>query len=173
MSRRPQSHGKRHSNVNEAREDGGALAFTLIAMTAVLAIAASAMYMAVGSQRVAARSYHAKNAFFCAEMALQRARPVIQINWADRNTALAGVNPPAWYTGVPMTGNCSGPGNYTYTVTIQDDVDEFGAAVANPAVDVNNRIFVHAEVFAPVSNAPQARISALMLRPDPVMKGYK
>lgn len=105
------------------KEEGGALAFALIAMTAALAIGASAMYVALGSRRIATRGVQAKNAFFCAEMALERVRQVIQnpVNWGTRNAALANVSPPAWYTTPPVndpTGTppgvpCLGPGGTT------------------------------------------------------------
>lgn len=161
------------------REEGGALAFALIAMTAALAIGASAMYVSLGSRRIATRSVQAKNAFFCAELALERARAVIRDNWADRDTALANLAPPVWYTTPPMNDTsgtppgvpCPGPGGYYYKVTLQDDVDEL-TTTPDGAKDSNERVIVHAEVFAPYSNDLQARVSALIGR-DPVpVKGY-
>ena len=161
-------------------EAGSALVFALIAMTAALAIGASAMYVALGSRRIANRSFHSKSAFFCAELALERARPIIKANWADRNTALVTTTPPAWYTAPPLANPsgtppgilCPGPGGYYYVVTIEDDVDEFGTTTQNAEHDSNDQIVVNAEVFAPFSNALQARVTQVMGRDLPPVRGY-
>lgn len=55
---------------------------------------------------------------------------------------------------------------------LQDDVDEFGTTAQDPLTDANERVMVHAEVFAPFSNDMLARVSVLMGRPFVPVKGY-
>lgn len=139
----------------------------MIAMVVVLAVGASAMYVSIGGQRSATRTYHTKKAFFCGELALQRGRTFVVANWSSRDS-LSFVTPACTtITDAVLTGNCPGPGQLTWAVTVEDDMP-------GSATDTNNRIFVHATIYRGIGATctPLSKVSALLGEKAKIIGGY-
>jgi hypothetical protein len=154
------------SKTIDRRQQGGALVFVLIAMAALLFVAVLSTQIGISDRRSTIRAAHAKNAFACAETALERGRVVVAANWFSRNCALQEPTPSC--TWLPIEGDCPGPGGYTYNVEVRDNVDEFAgdAGVApdggfnNPQRDDDETVILDAVVLQ--GTTPVLQTNALM-----------
>lgn len=142
-------HDSRHRAHNE---HGGALVFVLLIGTALLFIAGSSLQTGLRTRRFATQQMHTKQAFFCAETALDRGRAVVGANRDSWNTVLGGGGV-GWH---PITGQCPGaPATYTYSVTIRDNLDD-----ANQGADADGLVIIDAEALQ--GSIPIATVSAIM-----------
>jgi Tfp pilus assembly protein PilX len=150
---RKQSRAQRDRAGETARsEHGGALVFVLLIATALLFIAGSSLQTGLRTRRFATQQMHAKQAFFCAETALDRGRAVVGANRDTWNTVLGGGGV-GWH---PVVGQCPGaPATYTYSVTIRDNLDD-----ADQASDSDGLIIIDAETLQ--GTTPIATVSAVM-----------
>ena len=123
-------------------EQGGALAFVLIVMTGLLFVGSMSLSMSLGGRRASVNKLHGKRAQACAEVALERARLIAATNRIEWDAVLA-PGTTAWYGANGITGTCPGPGEYTYQVTIRDNVDDTGSA-NDPTSDKDSSIILDA-----------------------------
>jgi len=150
-------------------EGGSALAFVLIIMAAMLFVVAISMHVGLGSRRSSLQSQVGKNAFFCAEQALELGRVVFGQNKWEWDAAISGIPAtPAWY---PITGNCTGPGNYTFQVTARDDMDEAPPMADDPNADQNMSVYVDADAMR--GGVVRARVTALIRNNVSMMGDYE
>jgi len=131
--RQPRSSGR----IPKDNEQGGALIFVMVIAAVMLFIAGMTISVAVQTRRSAARRLHGKAAFFCAELALERARPLIAANETSWGTALAAGGFASWLP----ADDCPGTGGYTYQVTIRDNADD-----TDQTTDADSTIIVDAQV---------------------------
>lgn len=155
-------------------DEGSALAFVLIIAAALLFVAAIGMHVGLGGRRSATQGKEGKEAFWCAEKGLEQGRVIVGANFRNAGelaTILSG-GTTSWYdasTGVIVTDNtCTN--QYTFRVTIRDDIDEIPPAADTPTSDSNMRVFVESEALR--SGIAQAKISVLLGTPAGMMGDY-
>ena len=151
--RRIRSRADSHTPADASRnEHGGALVFVLLIATALLFIAGSSLQTGLRTRRFATQQMHTKQAFFCAETALDRGRSVVGANRDTWNTVLSGGGV-GWH---PVVGQCPGaPATYTYSVTIRDNLDD-----ADQGADADGLVIIDVETLQ--GTVPLATVSAIM-----------
>lgn len=139
-------------------EEGGALAFVLVVMAAVMFVASFGLKVGLENRRASVRTLHGRTGLACAETAMQLERGDVALNKKTWNTVLAGGNT-VWYPSGGISGNCSAKGNYSYKVTIRDNVDEVTTA-NDPKSDIDDTVII--DVTVSRGSYPVASLSSIV-----------
>lgn len=123
-------------------EAGGALVFVMVLAASFLFIAGLSITVGLHSRRSSAQRLHGKAAQFCAELALERARPVVAANKGSWDAVLAG-GTGGWH---PVIGACPGTGGYTYSVTIRDNADDSDQQSDKDSIVIVDAVALHGGV---------------------------
>jgi hypothetical protein len=144
-------------------EAGGALAFVLIVMTALLFIGALSLELGISGRRSSVQNMFGKKAFFCAETGLDRARGLLSGMDISTWNAILAQNPP-----LITSGDCTGPEGFSFQATLRDNVDEFPnppggtTPVNDPFHDSDGTVIVDVQTLQ--GGLPVATVSGLMSR---------
>jgi hypothetical protein len=120
---------------------GGALIVVMIILTSLIAGTGIALYVHLNQTRGAGIVRQGRDATYCAEAGLARARARIAENqplWGSMLDTNAS-NDPSWY---PITGDVDGDGVPDFQVTIRDNDDEAPPAPLDPTVDNDLVVFL-------------------------------
>jgi hypothetical protein len=136
-------------------------------LAALLAGAATALYLQINSTRAAGVSNRTRSALYCAEAGLARARIDIASNPDDWAAILDPNEPdPAYY---PIRGDLVDDNDTTtwdYEVTVEDNPDEFPPNPEDPTVDSDERIIIRSKCVK-YSNTPREVLEVISLEANP------
>ncbi len=126
---------------------GSAMLVTMIIISALLAGAAVLVSMQMGSNKATDLERNGLAALYCAEAGLIASHNTVVNNYSSWNgslctTADALCTQPSWLGDTAFSHDLDGDNVDDFEVYLRDDDDEVDPTANNPALDINNKIFI-------------------------------